>query len=71
MYQAGHTFLFDLPIFPFRGRQDHRKTVAAFPGNKTHIFRGNPTAKRRFEELTKDCQDLLNPDLGYDEGKSY
>ena len=47
----------------------HRNTVLKFPGNKIPIIRGNPEAKRKIEELVDDCRQLINPDLGYDEGK--
>lgn len=49
----------------------HRKTVAMFPGNSIPVFRGNPSAKRCLEELSSNCQVHLNPDVGYDEGKSF
>lgn len=54
----------------YRRKQVHRKTIAMFPGNNIPIFRGNPSAKKRLEDLSNKCQDQLNPDIGYDEGKS-
>lgn len=39
-----------------------------FPGNNIPIFRGNVGAQRNLEELVSNCRDLINPDVGYDEG---
>ena len=39
-----------------------------FPGNNIPIIRGNMSAKRKLGELVSDCRDLINPNIGYDEG---
>lgn len=30
-----------------------------------------PHHQRQFEDLVQSCKDLLNPDIGYDEGKNF
>ena len=54
-----------------RRRNVHKKTVSMFPGNNIPIIRGNMSAKRKLEELVSDCRDLINPDIGYDEGMHF
>ena len=54
-----------------RKKQVHRQTVSKFPGNNIPFIRGNPVAKRQFEEVVNECKHLINTDIGYDEGKVY
>ena len=42
-----------------------------FQGNNIPIIRGNVVAKRQFEELISNCRDLINADIGNDEGKHF